>query len=61
MNDSQNLFPLHCLFKQLKRVNKWLDDLVGGGIEADARIDAMKKKLYKLVLEHVDSTVIAGQ
>lgn len=42
-------------------MNKWLDDLVGGGIEADARIDAMKKKLYKLVLEHVDSTVIAGQ
>lgn len=61
MNDSQNLFPLHCLFKQLKRVNKWLDDPVGGGIEADARIDAMKKKLYKFLLEHVDSTVIAGQ
>lgn len=42
-------------------MNKWLDDLVGGGIEADARIDDMRKKLYKFVLEHVDSTVIAGQ
>lgn len=61
VNDSQNLFPLHWLFKQLKRVNKWLDDLVGGRIEADARIDEMRKKLYKFVLEHVDSTVIAGQ
>lgn len=42
-------------------MNKWLDDLVGGGIEADARIDEMRKKLNKFVLEHVDSTVIAGQ
>ncbi|KAK9189335.1 hypothetical protein WN944_020742 [Citrus x changshan-huyou] len=34
---------------------------IGGRIEADARIDEMRKKLYKFVLEHVDSTVIAGQ
>lgn len=50
-----------CLLKQLKRVNKWLDDLVGGGTEADARIDEMRKKPYKFLLEHVDSAVIAGK
>ncbi|KAJ4711721.1 DUF936 family protein [Melia azedarach] len=49
------------LLKQLKRVNKWLDDLVGSGTEADERIEDLRKKLYRFLLEHVDSTVIAGK
>ena len=47
------------LLGQLKRVNQWLDDLVGGGVEVDERIDDLRKKLYGFLLEHVDSTIVS--
>ena len=47
------------LLRQLKRVNQWLDDLVGGGVEVDERIDDLRKKLYGFLLEHVDSTIVS--
>lgn len=43
-----------CLLRQLKRVNQWLDDLINAGVEADDRIEHLRKKLYSLLLEHVD-------
>jgi hypothetical protein len=47
------------LLRQLKRVNQWLDDLVGGGVQVDERIDDLRKKLYGFLLEHVDSTIVS--
>ncbi|XP_075647052.1 uncharacterized protein LOC142617962 [Castanea sativa] len=47
------------LLGQLKRVNQWLDDLVGGGVGVDERIDDLRKKLYGFLLEHVDSTIVS--
>ncbi|KAL5760594.1 hypothetical protein ACOSP7_019108 [Xanthoceras sorbifolium] len=47
------------LLRQLKRVNEWLDDLVRGRVEADDRIEDLRKKLYGFILEHVDSAVLA--
>lgn len=46
-----------CLFRQLKRVNEWLDSLVKGGLEANDRIESLRKKLYRFLLEHVESSV----
>ncbi|PSS26435.1 Serine/threonine-protein kinase [Actinidia chinensis var. chinensis] len=45
------------LLRQLKRVNKWLDDSVVDGVGTDERIEGLRKKLYRFLLEHVDSTV----
>ncbi|KAF9675292.1 hypothetical protein SADUNF_Sadunf09G0016900 [Salix dunnii] len=45
---------------QLRRVNQWLDDLVGGGNKVDARIEGLKKKLYGFLLEYVDSATVTG-
>ncbi|KAJ6670545.1 hypothetical protein OIU85_014416 [Salix viminalis] len=45
---------------QLRRVNQWLDDLAGGGIKVDARIEGLKKKLYGFLLEYVDSATVTG-
>ncbi|XP_031274787.1 uncharacterized protein LOC116133230 isoform X3 [Pistacia vera] len=50
-----------CLLRQLKRVNEWLDNLVKGGVEADDRIESLRKKLYGFLLEHVESSVVAGK
>ncbi|XP_023883913.2 uncharacterized protein LOC111996187 [Quercus suber] len=47
------------LLGQLKRVNQWLDDLVGGGVGVDERIDDLRNKLYGFLLEHVDSTIVS--
>lgn len=47
------------LLGQLKRVNQWLDDLIGGGVGVDERIDDLRKKLYGFLLEHVDSTIVS--
>ncbi|KAL6958004.1 hypothetical protein U1Q18_035898 [Sarracenia purpurea var. burkii] len=49
------------LLRQIKRVNKWLDDLVVDGIGTDERIEGLRKQLYGFLLEHVDSTVVAGR
>ena len=45
------------LLRQLKRVNKWLDDSVVDGVGTDERIEGLRKKLYGFLLEHVDSAV----
>ncbi|KAJ0039102.1 hypothetical protein Pint_24130 [Pistacia integerrima] len=50
-----------CLLRQLKRVNEWLDNVVKGGVEADDRIESLRKKLYGFLLEHVESSVVAGK
>jgi hypothetical protein len=42
-------------------VNQWLDDLVGGGLKVDARIEGLKKKLYGFLLEYVDSATVTGK
>ncbi|XP_038722697.1 uncharacterized protein LOC120014728 isoform X2 [Tripterygium wilfordii] len=49
------------LLRQLKRVNQWLDDFVGGGVEVDGRIESLRKKLYRFLLENVDSAVASGK
>ncbi|XP_021890345.1 uncharacterized protein LOC110808899 isoform X2 [Carica papaya] len=48
------------LLGQLKRVNSWLDDLVGSGMQADEKIEGIRKKLYEFLLANVDSA-IAGK
>ncbi|KAF3452656.1 hypothetical protein FNV43_RR03089 [Rhamnella rubrinervis] len=48
------------LLRQLKKVNQWLDDLVTGGIQEDERIEDLRKKLYRFLLEHVDSAVVSS-
>ncbi|KAK3020170.1 hypothetical protein RJ639_003068 [Escallonia herrerae] len=45
---------------QLKRVNQWLDDMVGDGSGSDERIKSLKKKLYQFLLDHVDSAGVGG-
>ncbi|CAK7331714.1 unnamed protein product [Dovyalis caffra] len=70
MEDSLNIGFVLCggksseiagLLGQLKRVNHWLDDLVGGGVQVDARIEGLKKNLYGFLLEHVDSAIVTGK
>ncbi|KAF8403961.1 hypothetical protein HHK36_012069 [Tetracentron sinense] len=46
---------------QLRKVNQWLDDATGDGIEVDERIEGLRKKLYGFILEHVDSAVVASR
>lgn len=50
-----------CLLRQLKRVDRWLDDLAIIGVKVDGRIEELKKKLYGFLLEHVDAAVFAGK
>ncbi|KAH7544791.1 hypothetical protein FEM48_Zijuj01G0023700 [Ziziphus jujuba var. spinosa] len=50
-----------CLLGQLKRVNQWLDNLVMDRIQEDERIEDLRKKLYRFLLEHVDSAVVSGK
>lgn len=47
------------LLGQLKRVNQWLDDSFPQGHEVDERIDDLKKKLYRFLLDHVDSAILS--
>ncbi|KAL2330921.1 hypothetical protein Fmac_018502 [Flemingia macrophylla] len=49
-----------CLLGQLKQVNHWLDNLVGGD-KVDNRVEKLRKKLYRFVLEHVNSAVASNQ
>ncbi|KAK6143105.1 hypothetical protein DH2020_023453 [Rehmannia glutinosa] len=44
------------LLGQLKRVNQWLDDAFEGDT-ADDRIERLRKKLYRFLLDNVDSAV----
>ncbi|XXG48484.1 hypothetical protein AAC387_Pa02g2918 [Persea americana] len=47
--------------RQLKRVNEWLDDMVGEKFEIDESVEKLRKKLYRFLLEHVDYTMVAGR
>ncbi|KAK4410994.1 hypothetical protein Sango_0172400 [Sesamum angolense] len=47
----------HVLLGQLKRVNQWLDEAFQEDGRADERIESLKKKLYRFLLNHVDSAV----
>ncbi|CAJ1958315.1 unnamed protein product [Sphenostylis stenocarpa] len=48
------------LLGQLKQVNHWLDNLVGGD-KVDHRVEKLRKKLYRFLLEHVNSTIASNQ
>ncbi|XP_027343027.1 uncharacterized protein LOC113855596 [Abrus precatorius] len=45
-----------CLLGQLKQVNRWLDSLVGGD-KVDHRVENLRKRLYRFLLEHVNSAI----
>jgi len=47
------------LLGQLKQVNHWLDNLVGGD-KVDQRVEKLRKKLYQFLLEHVNSTIASN-
>ncbi|XP_047175573.1 uncharacterized protein LOC124842995 [Vigna umbellata] len=47
------------LLGQLKQVNHWLDNLVGGD-KVDRRVEKLRKKLYRFLLEHVNSTIASN-
>ncbi|XP_077210153.1 uncharacterized protein LOC143845647 [Tasmannia lanceolata] len=49
------------LLGQIKRVNQWLEDSIGKGYEVDERVESLRKKLYKFLLEHVDSAALANR
>ncbi|XP_010276350.1 PREDICTED: uncharacterized protein LOC104611119 [Nelumbo nucifera] len=49
------------LLGQLKRVNQWLEDSVGDGLDINERIEGLKKKLYAFLLEHVDLGVVPSK
>ncbi|KAK4285587.1 hypothetical protein QN277_002267 [Acacia crassicarpa] len=46
-----------CLLGQLKKVNHWLDALVGRGDKVDCRVENLRKSLYGFLLEHVNSAI----
>lgn len=48
-----------CLLGQLKKVNHWLDNLVGGD-RIDHRVENLRKSLYQFLLEHVNSAVASS-
>ncbi|MCD7456894.1 hypothetical protein HAX54_033544 [Datura stramonium] len=49
------------LLGQLKKVNQWLDDMVKLGNKVDERVEGLKKKLYRFLLDHVDSSILGGK
>ncbi|CAM8889060.1 unnamed protein product [Rhodiola kirilowii] len=49
------------LFGNLKKVNQWLEELVGNKHEIDERIEAVRKKLYSFLLENVDFAAHASK
>lgn len=49
------------LLGQLKRVNQWLDDMVKLGNRVDERVEGLKKKLYRFLLDHVDDSILGGK
>ncbi|KAL0410979.1 UNVERIFIED_CONTAM: hypothetical protein Slati_3687600 [Sesamum latifolium] len=52
-----NSCQIAVLLRQLKRVNQWLDGAFEDGGQADERLERLKKKLYRFLLDHVDSAV----
>ncbi|KAK4738364.1 hypothetical protein R3W88_002061 [Solanum pinnatisectum] len=49
------------LLGQLKRVNQWLDDMLKLGNRIDERVEGLKKKLYRFLLDHLDSSILGGK
>ncbi|OIT07872.1 PREDICTED: uncharacterized protein LOC109225036 [Nicotiana attenuata] len=49
------------LLGQLKRVNQWLDDMVKLGSRVDERVEGLRKKLYRFLLDHIDSSILGGK
>ncbi|XP_047306538.1 uncharacterized protein LOC124909955 [Impatiens glandulifera] len=43
------------LLMQLRKVDKWLEGIVGNEEETDEKIEKLRKTLYGLLLQHVDS------
>lgn len=42
------------LLRQLKRVNEWMNELIESKVEIDDKMEQLRKKLYKFLLDHVD-------
>ncbi|TMW85766.1 hypothetical protein EJD97_022566 [Solanum chilense] len=49
------------LLGQLKSVNQWLDDMLKLGNRIDKRVEGLKQKLYRFLLDHVDSSILGGK
>ncbi|KAJ7949073.1 DUF936 domain-containing protein [Quillaja saponaria] len=49
------------LLGQLKRVNLWLENLVGSGDMVDDRVENLRKMLYGFLLEHVNSAIASSK
>ncbi|XP_049368852.1 uncharacterized protein LOC125833711 isoform X2 [Solanum verrucosum] len=49
------------LLGQLKSVNQWLDDMLKLGNRIDERVEGLKQKLYRFLLDHVDSSILGGK
>lgn len=49
------------LLGQLKKVNHWLDALVGGVDKDDCRVENLRKSLYGFLLEHVNSAIASSK
>ncbi|KAL4039081.1 hypothetical protein IC575_002724 [Cucumis melo] len=42
------------LLRQLKKVNEWMNEFIESKVEIDDKMEQLKKKLYKFLLDHVD-------
>ncbi|XP_059311987.1 uncharacterized protein LOC132063459 [Lycium ferocissimum] len=61
LNTAEGNSEIASLLGQLKRVNQWLDDMVKLGNRVDERVEGLKKKLYRFLLDHVDSSILGGK
>lgn len=61
LNSMEGNSDIACLLGQLKSVNQWLDDMVKLGNRVDERVEGLKKKLYRFLLDHVDSSILGGK
>ncbi|KAL0425530.1 UNVERIFIED_CONTAM: hypothetical protein Sradi_1087800 [Sesamum radiatum] len=57
LKSKEDTSQITVLLGQLKRVNQWLDEAFQEDGRADERIESLKKKLYRFLLNHVDSAV----
>ncbi|XP_011086847.1 uncharacterized protein LOC105168452 [Sesamum indicum] len=57
LKSKEDTSQITVLLGQLKRVNQWLDEAFQEDGRADERINSLKKKLYRFLLNHVDSAV----
>ncbi|KAL0429344.1 UNVERIFIED_CONTAM: hypothetical protein Sradi_0560400 [Sesamum radiatum] len=57
LTSKEDTSQITVLLGQLKRVNQWLDEAFQEDGRVDERIESLKKKLYRFLLNHVDSAV----